>query len=262
MMLLLYFLPLLYKVWQRSGACCCYIVYHYCLMFDWSGSCCCWYIVYHYCLRFDSGVIHGVVGYIVYHYCLRFDRWVIHVVVILSIITVYGLSEEWFMLMLLYWLPLLFKVWQRSGSFCCCNIFYHYCLRFDRGVVNVVGILSTITVYGLTEEWVMLLLYCLPLLCMVWERSGSCCDCYNVYHYCLRFDRGVVHVVVILSTINVYGVSEEWFMLLLLYWLPLLFKVWQRSSSCCFSYIVYHYYLRSVRGVVHVVVVILSTIIV
>jgi hypothetical protein len=28
-------------------------------------------------------------------------------------------------------------------------------------------IMSTITVYGLTEEWVMLLLYCLPLLFMV-----------------------------------------------------------------------------------------------
>ena len=45
-------------------------------------------------------------------------------------------------------------------------IVYHYCLRFDRGVVHVVG-------------------------------------CYIVYHYCLRFDRGVVHVVVILSTITV-----------------------------------------------------------
>ena len=34
--------------------------------------------------------------------------------------------------------------------------------------------------------------------------SGSCCGCYIVYHYCLRFDRGVVHVVVvILFTITV-----------------------------------------------------------
>jgi hypothetical protein len=40
------------------------------------------------------------------------------------------------------------------------------------------------------------------------------------------FDRGVVHVVVvILSTITVSGLTEEWFMLLLLYCLPLLFKV-------------------------------------
>jgi hypothetical protein len=44
-------------------------------------------------------------------------------------------------------------------------IVYHYSLRFDRGVVHVVG--------------------------------G-----YNVYHYCLRIDRGVVHVVVVIfSTI-------------------------------------------------------------
>jgi hypothetical protein len=70
------------------------------------------------------------------------------------------------------------------------------------------------------------LLYCLPLLFKVSQRSGSRCGCYNVYHYCLWFDRGVVHVVVvILSTIIVYGLTEEWFMLLLLYCLPLLFKV-------------------------------------
>jgi hypothetical protein len=44
---------------------------------------------------------------------------------------------------------------------------YHYCLRFDRGVVVLVG--------------------------------------YIVYHYCFRVDRGVIHVVavVILSTITV-----------------------------------------------------------
>jgi len=78
-------------------------------------------------------VVHVVVvGYIVYRYCLRFDRGVVHVViVILSIITVKGLTEERFMLLLLYCLPSLFNVWQRSGS-CCCG-----CL------------LSTITVYGL-----------------------------------------------------------------------------------------------------------------
>jgi len=38
---------------------------------------------------------------------------------------------------------------------------------------------------------------------------------YDVYHYCLRINRGVVHVmVVILSTITVKGLTEEWFMLL------------------------------------------------
>jgi len=49
---------------------------------------------------------------------------------------------------------------------------YHYYLRFDRGVVDVVG--------------------------------G-----YIVHHYSLRYDRGMVHVVVILSTISVYGLKEE-----------------------------------------------------
>ena len=42
----------------------------------------------------------------------------------------------------------------------------------------VVVILSTFTLYGLTEEWFMLLLL--------------------FYHYCLRLDRGVVHVVVVM----------------------------------------------------------------
>jgi hypothetical protein len=69
----------------------------------------------------------------------------------------------------------------------------------------MVVILSTITVYGLTEEWFMLwLLYCIPLLFKVRQKSVSCCGCYVAYHYCLRFDRGVVHVVVgIWSTITV-----------------------------------------------------------
>jgi hypothetical protein len=128
------------------------------------------------------------------------------------------LTEELFM-SLLYCLPLLFKVWERSGSSCCSYIVYHCCLRFDRGVVLVVVILSTISVLGLTEElfmsllyclpllfkvlFILLFLYCLPLLFKVWQRSGSC-SCYIVYHYCFRFDRGVVHVVdVILSTITV-----------------------------------------------------------
>ena len=51
-------------------------------------------------------------------------------------------------------------------------------------MVHVVIILSIDNVLGLTEEWFMLLLF--------------------FYHYCLRLDRGVVHVlVVILSTITV-----------------------------------------------------------
>jgi hypothetical protein len=90
------------------------------------------------------------------------------------------------MFWLLYCLPLLFNVYS--------------------GVVDVVVIiLSTITILGLMEEWLMSLLYCLPLLFKVLQRRGlCCCCCYIVYHYCLRFDRGVTHVlVVILSTITV-----------------------------------------------------------
>ena len=67
------------------------------------------------------------------------------VVVILSTITVYGLTEEWLMLLLLCCLPFLFKVLQRGGLCCCCHIVYHYCLSLTR-VVHVVVILSTITV--------------------------------------------------------------------------------------------------------------------
>ena len=147
--------------------------------------------------------------------------------------------EEWFMFWLLFYLTLLAKVWQRSGS--CCYIVYNYCVRFDR-------------------EWLMMrLLYCLQLLLKVWHRSGSCCGCYIIYHYSLKFHRVEVNVVAILSTITVYGLTEEWFMLLL-YFLPLLLKVWQRSGSFCGCYIAYHYCLRFDRGVVHVVVVIFSTI--
>ena len=148
-MLLLYCVQLPFNVWQRGGPFC---------------GC---YIVYHYCLRLDRGVVHVLVGYIVYHCCLWFDRGEVHfLVAILSTITVCGLTEEWYMLLLLYCLPLLFKVWQRGGSCCCgCYIVYHYCLRFDRRVVHVLAV-------------------------------------YIVYHYCLRFDRWVVLVVVILSTIT------------------------------------------------------------
>jgi hypothetical protein len=91
----------------------------------------------------------------------------------------------------------------------------------------MVIIFSTITVLGLTEGRFMLLLsYCLPLLFKLWQGSGSCCGSYIVYHYCLRIDRREVHVVVvILSTFTVCGLIEEWFMLWLLYFLPLLLKV-------------------------------------
>ena len=38
----------------------------------------------------------------------------------------------------------------------CYHILYHYCVKFDRGVVHfVVGILSSFTLCGLIEEWFM-----------------------------------------------------------------------------------------------------------
>ena len=95
-----------------------------------------------------------------------------HVVAgILSTITVYSLTDEWFLLWLLFCLPLLFKVYT--------------------GVVHVVvAILSTITVYSLTDEWILLWwLYFLPLLFKVLQREDSCCGCFIIYHYCLQFDR-------------------------------------------------------------------------
>ena len=68
------------------------------------------------------------------------------------------------------------------GSYYCCGcyIVVHYCLRFDKGVVHIV-------VAG-----------------------------YVVDHYCLWLDRGVVHIVVavILLTITVLCLTEEWFILL------------------------------------------------
>ena len=47
---------------------------------------------------------------------------------------------------------------------------------------------------------------------------------YIVDHYCLRFDRGVVHIVVavILFTITVSCLTEEWFILL---WLAILLTI-------------------------------------
>jgi hypothetical protein len=45
-----------------------------------------------------------------------------------------------------------------------------------------------------------------------------------VDHYCLRFDRGVVHIVVavILLTITISCLTEEWFILL---WLAILLTI-------------------------------------
>ena len=54
----------------------------------------------------------------------------------------------------------------------------------------------------------MSLLYCLPLVLKILQRSGSCCCCYIVEYYCFRFDKGVVHIVVILSNITVLGLDK------------------------------------------------------
>ena len=62
---------------------------------------------------------------------------------------------------------IVFGLTEQSGSCGCSYIVYCYYFRFYRGLVHVVVvILFTITVYGLTVDWGMLLLYCLPLLCM------------------------------------------------------------------------------------------------
>jgi hypothetical protein len=56
-------------------------------------------------------MVHVVEGYIVYHYYLRFDRGVVHIVVIiLSTITVKGLTEGVHVVVLSYSLSLLCKV--------------------------------------------------------------------------------------------------------------------------------------------------------
>ena len=68
-------------------------------------------MVYHCCLKFDRGMVHVLVGYIVYHCCLMFDSGVVHVVVVIwSTIAVKSLTEERFILLLVYCLPLLFKI--------------------------------------------------------------------------------------------------------------------------------------------------------
>ena len=61
------------------------------------------------------------------------------------------------MLLLLYCLPLLFKVLQLNGLYCSdVYIVYHYSLRCDRGDVHVVVILYIITIKDFTVEWFVL----------------------------------------------------------------------------------------------------------
>ena len=60
----------------------------------------------------------------------------------------------------------------------------------------------------------MLLLYCLPLP-LRFDKGvvHIILVGYIVNNYCFRLDRGIVRsVVIILSTINVLGLTEEWLM--------------------------------------------------
>ena len=72
---------------------------------------------------------------------------------------------------------------------------------FDRGVVHIV-----VAGYIVDQD------------CLRFDREVVCIVVagYVVDHYCLMFDRGVVHivVVVILLTITVSCLIEEWFILL------------------------------------------------
>ena len=109
----LYYWPLLFEVWQRSVSCC------------WGG-----YITDNYYMSFDRGVVH-----------------VVEVVILLTI-TVWGLTGECFMLLrwLYYW-PLLFEVWQGSGS-CCWGDYItdHYYLRFERRKAHNIQVVIWLTI--------------------------------------------------------------------------------------------------------------------
>jgi hypothetical protein len=79
----------------------------------------------------------------------------------------------------------------------------HYCFMFDRGLLHIV-------VVGYIVDY-----YCLML-----DRGVV----HIVDHYCFMFDRGEVHIVVavILLTITVSCLTEEWFILL---WLAILLTI-------------------------------------
>jgi ABC-type dipeptide/oligopeptide/nickel transport system permease component len=121
--------------------------------------------------------------------------------VVLSAITVYGLSKKWFSFGgWLYYRPLLFNVYQRSGSLSVVGyIVGIYCLRFIKEVVPVwwLVVLSAIIVYGLSKKWFPVggWLYCRHLLFNIYQRSGSrlVVGCI-IGHYCLRFIKEVVPV--------------------------------------------------------------------
>ena len=111
-------------------------------------------------MRVIKGVVRlVVVGHIVHNYRLRFIKEVVPCwwLVVLSAITFYDLSKNWFPFGgLLYCRQLLFKVDQRSGSLLVVGyVVGIYCLRFIKEVVPVwwLVVLSVITVYGLYKKW-------------------------------------------------------------------------------------------------------------
>jgi hypothetical protein len=150
----LYHWPLLFEVWQRSVSCC------------WGG-----YITDNYYMSFNRGVVHVVEVVILltiaiwgltedcfvllrwlhcWNYCLKFDSRVFHAVkvLILLTITIWALTGERFMLLrwLYYW-PLLFEVWQGSGS-CCWGDYItdHYYLRFERRKAHNIQVVIWLTI--------------------------------------------------------------------------------------------------------------------
>ena len=114
---------------------------------------------------------------------------------------------------------------------CCCGWLYGYQLLFDvqqrSGVVWLV-ILLTVTVWGSTEEWCVVVVgyivnsYCLRfnrgvvcvlvvgyiVNCYCWRlNEGVACDVvvdYIVNYFCLRVNRGGVCVVVVGYIVNSY----------------------------------------------------------
>ena len=74
-------------------------------------------------------------------------------------------------------------------------------MSFDRGVVHII-----------------VAVYIVDHYCLMFDREVVCIVVagYIVDHYCFMFDRRVVHIVVavILLTITVSCLTEEWFILL------------------------------------------------
>jgi hypothetical protein len=132
------------------------------------------YIVNDHYLWFNTAMIHVVeFSHIVDNYCLRFDRGVVHVVI--------GHIED------------------------------NYCLRFDTGFMLWLVIMTTTTVWGLTEEKFMSLWLVISSTTTSWSLTK---------HWCMLW-------FVTLSTTTVWVLTEERLVLLLLVIL---------STNCCLMF--------------------------